>query len=200
MSRPSKKRLIIAVTAGAFAAGACGAVAYTRLFKTASAGNSDPREVVAARFEHLAQGMAAQPAQPESPCPGEFRNEVVPTIELDDVQGVPSQWQFLSDENTMTFRSTRDLQAAQALSAAKHIVVFAASESSKTLPTAQQAGRFQGSMLLVRFDTGAVLCGHPLVVEAPQESFRQAFRAEALAVAQGLGVRIGLPQCRPGAR
>jgi hypothetical protein len=137
----------------------------------------------------------------DGPAPGETCPElsilnVVPTIELDDLQGVSSDWRFLSDENTLAVRANKDPKASDAIEAAKHLVVFIAPTAQKRLPTADQEGQFDGSMVLVDLDAKSVVCQQPLSVHAPANAFRQSFRGQALVVAQKLSVRIGLPHCR----
>ncbi len=146
------------------------------------------------RLTRLPAVVAAGPV-PGQACPPVEAHDVVPSIELDDLQGVSADWRFLIDENTEALRKSHDQHAAEAFTAAKYLVIFAAPQGAKRLPAEGAGGEFSGSMVLVDPVAGSMLCQQPLVVLAPGPSFREAFRREALVVAQQLGVRVGLPHC-----
>ena len=106
-----------------------------------------------------------------------------------------AEWHFLIDENTDAVRSSHDRKASEALWAAEYLVVVAAPAEAMRLPTTEAEGEFEGMMILVDFGAGSMVCRRPLMVHAPRDTFREAFRREALVVSQELGVRIGLPRC-----
>ena len=178
----------------AFAAGVAAAVGYVKLRLL-----DGPETVVLAQVEARLAAVPQRIAEggpPPSTCPDQPRHDLVPSVEFDDLQQSSSDWHFLADEHIDALRATRDLRAAEAIKAAKRLVVFAAPASAKLLPTATSPGHFRGLLVLVELETGAVLCGQPIAVEGPAEGFREAFRAQALPAAQLLGVRIGLPKAR----
>lgn len=176
----------------AFVTGVLAAVGYVRLRTTMP---SDA-EVVAKAEVQLSQvpKRVAEAGLPTTACPETLRNELVPTAEFDDLQQTSSEWHFLADEHFEGLRGSRDARSAESILAAKRMVVFAG--PTKQLPTNTAPGVFRGTMVLVDLETGAVLCGQPLEVEAPISTFKTTFREQALQAAQRLGVRIGLPGCK----
>lgn len=146
------------------------------------------------RLTGLSSIIAAGPVPPEV-CPPVQSHDLVPSIELDDLQGLSADWHFLIDENTDAVRTTGDRKANEALSAAKYLVLFAAPTGAKRLPTPESDGAFVGSMVLVDLAAGAMICQRPLSVHSPSATFREVFRREALVVSQQLGVRVGLARC-----
>jgi len=179
----------------AFATGVAVAIGYVKLRLT-DGPEADLRDEVEAKLgllpQHIVEGGA-----PSSTCPDQPRHELVPSVELDDLQQRSSDWRFLADEHMAGLRTTRDVTAAEAIKAARRLVVFAAPAAAKQLPTATMNGHFRGLMLLVELESGAVLCGQPIAIEAPLEGFRDVFREQALLTAQSRGVRVGLPDTRP---
>ena len=145
------------------------------------------------RLARLPSIIATGPTPPEV-CPPVQSHDLVPSIELDDLQGLSADWHFLIDENTDAARSSGELKANEALEAAKYMVLFAAPTGEKRLPSGESDGEFVGSMVLIDLAAGSMICQRPLVVHAPSATFRAVFRRDALVVSQQLGVRVGLPR------
>ncbi len=146
------------------------------------------------RLTGLPAIIATGPKPPEV-CPPVQSHDLVPSIELDDLQGLSADWRFLIDENTDAVRTKGDRKAGEALWAAKYLVLFAAPTDAKRLPTPESDGAFVGSMVLIDLAAGAMICQRPLSVHAASATFRELFRREALVVSQELGVRVGLSRC-----